>query len=651
MGDRPRVCLTGAERSIDALEERLLLEADLHEVRLDYLDHIGDEVFGLIERHGQRLVVTCRPRDEGGAFDGSEAERLGILLRAKEARPAFLDVELSLFEAGLGRPFQSHAEGPTILVSCHGKLKHTHLPERFRAVQAQAVKVATPVDGAADLLGLLDLGHALRAFPTRVVIGMGPAGVVSRLRPHDFCSSWTYCAPTDALATAPGQLGLEQARALRLFDAPDLEPVYLVGGVQVLSSPGPEVYNRLFSTMGLPFQYLPLPAHGLDDALSFAMRTSARFFSVTMPFKTEAARRARRKDPFVAVSGAANTLCLEGSEVAEAHNTDALAAQAIFALAGLGQGEEVLILGMGGAGRAVGEAAKAMGAKVAYAARRPGPRDVIPWEDRHMFPHSVLVNCTPVGSDGEATPFSEAIRARMVLDLVMRRGDTRLVKMARAASAQVFSGVTFWAFQGAHQMGILTGRPFTPFMLLAELARGGWTDPVPKTIALIGMRGAGKTTVGSLLAKGLGWRFVDSDALVEERLGRSIETLFASGDVGLFRLTEAEVLREVLGMEETVVATGGGAVLDQGVRAMLGSIFTVWLRAPGHVLAGRIAGTRRPSLTGVSPEAEVQDVLTQREPLYKACATLCVLTDGKDPQEVCDAIIHAWNQLQGDHIR
>ena len=96
----PTYCLTGSERTTGELASRLERPADLHEVRLDLLDDLGEDTYTLIAQHGPRLIATCRTPFEGGGFEGSEGDRLAVLKRASRTGVAWLDLELFLFEQG-----------------------------------------------------------------------------------------------------------------------------------------------------------------------------------------------------------------------------------------------------------------------------------------------------------------------------------------------------------------------------------------------------------------------------------------------------------------------------------------------------------------------------------------------------------------------
>lgn len=162
---------------------------------------------------------------------------------------------------------------------------------------------------------------------------------------------------------------------------------------------------------------------------------------------------------------------------------------------------------------------------------------------------------------------------------------------------------------------------------------------------LIGMRGSGKSSVAPLLAERLALRAVDADAEIERHAGRPIAQIFAQDGEPAFRRLERELLsNELLPRRGVVLATGGGAVLDPHVRALMRARFTVWLDAPVEILAERIGGSDRPSLTGLAIDEELALVLAQREPLYREAASLIVDTGQASLDEVVAQIARAAQQ-------
>jgi len=164
---------------------------------------------------------------------------------------------------------------------------------------------------------------------------------------------------------------------------------------------------------------------------------------------------------------------------------------------------------------------------------------------------------------------------------------------------------------------------------------------------LIGARGTGKSTVARLLAAALGWDWVDADAELEARCGRSIRAVFAEEGEAGFRNREEAVLAELCRRERVVVATGGGVVLRPANRERLRSGKVIWLTADADTLCRRLAldpitAERRPALAGgvaADDPTEVALVLRQREPLYRDCADATVDTTGRSPEEITRQIL------------
>lgn len=162
-----------------------------------------------------------------------------------------------------------------------------------------------------------------------------------------------------------------------------------------------------------------------------------------------------------------------------------------------------------------------------------------------------------------------------------------------------------------------------------------------RMISLVGMMGAGKTTVGRRLARRLGWSFVDADREMEARLGVPVTTIFElEGEAG-FRRRECELIDELTRRTATVLATGGGAVLDPTNRAALHERSQViYLRASVGDLWHRLRrDTTRPLLRTADPRARIEALVTQREPLYRDTAHLTIDTGRQPVERVVDAIV------------
>lgn len=171
----------------------------------------------------------------------------------------------------------------------------------------------------------------------------------------------------------------------------------------------------------------------------------------------------------------------------------------------------------------------------------------------------------------------------------------------------------------------------------------------PDVIALIGLRGAGKSTVGQQLARRLSRGFFELDSLIEEAAGLSLEEIFAIHGEKYYRRLEHEALSRFLSHHSSaVLATGGSLVTDRSTFDLLkSSTVTVWLKArPEHHLE-RVAlqGDRRPMAGRSDPLAELKALLAEREPLYRE-ATITVDTSGKTPVHVTTTLESQLDELR-----
>jgi shikimate kinase len=156
-------------------------------------------------------------------------------------------------------------------------------------------------------------------------------------------------------------------------------------------------------------------------------------------------------------------------------------------------------------------------------------------------------------------------------------------------------------------------------------------------IFLAGFMGAGKTAAGRALAAVLGYRFIDLDALIEDRAGKSVREIFTQSGEAEFRRLESEAIRSLGELKLVVVALGGGAYQAEPNRAALRAAgLTVWLDCPFEVCFERIkGGTSRPLLTG---ESELRELFDSRRAAYSA-AEYIVETGSLPPEEVAAQII------------
>lgn len=159
-------------------------------------------------------------------------------------------------------------------------------------------------------------------------------------------------------------------------------------------------------------------------------------------------------------------------------------------------------------------------------------------------------------------------------------------------------------------------------------------------VYLIGMMGVGKTTVGQQLAKELGYRFVDTDVLIEQVAGQTINQIFADSGEEEFRQLESKILSEVSAYTKLIVATGGGIILKQMNWSYLHQGLIVWLDAPVSLLIERLQDdTTRPLLQTSDPTAALQNLLDKRRHLYTEADLHISIRDSDTPEMITSQII------------
>ena len=174
-------------------------------------------------------------------------------------------------------------------------------------------------------------------------------------------------------------------------------------------------------------------------------------------------------------------------------------------------------------------------------------------------------------------------------------------------------------------------------------------DPIPfknRTIALVGLMGVGKSTVGRRLAARLGLPFADGDDEIERAAGMSVSEIFATMGEAAFRDGEARVMRRLLEGPRMVMATGGGAVLNTETRELLkANTVMVWLKADLKTVASRVQRRdTRPLLRGKDALQALTAMAEVRYPVYEQ-AHLTVDSGSGAHSEAVDAIIKALNTL------
>ncbi len=480
------VCVSGGFGSVDRL--RTFLESNpevasgsrwMLEIRLDLFDGPIEPVLDIVSQLGDKAVVSCRSRRDGGRFAGSESERVALLARAASSGAGFVDVELSTWQKGGGDQIRRACSGNTrVMLSVHETVASGYFADhaaRLNASGVDAVKLAGTVRNAADLIALARAGRSLKA-PFTSVVGMGPAAALTRMRPSAFGGRMTYASAGLGLATADGQPDFARLKSWRVFESDLLLPVALVGGEQISASPGPDILNRVFAQRSIPMQYFPLPAVDWEQIVDAIGIFGIRKLAVTMPFKFKPAKHwpDALMAPEVRRTGVTNTVIIGTDGRVSLSNTDSVGAAELFDRLGGVAGMEMLILGGGATSRSISSAALQAGAAVTVSARnfavvsKSWPESLKDvrfkgWERRSEGFHDVVINTTPLGADRvSSAALLPAVNAGVAaIDVVVPgREPTGLILSAGKARIKFASGLDFWCAQAVPQIKLLCGIDF-----------------------------------------------------------------------------------------------------------------------------------------------------------------------------------------------
>ncbi len=306
-----------------------------------------------------------------------------------------------------------------------------------------------------------------------------------------------------------------------------------------------------------------IPKDELDD---FLEKREFRAINVTIPYKERVIPHLSYIDEAAQKIGAVNTVVNKDGKLF-GYNTDFYGMTQLIIKAGVDIREKkVLILGSGGTAKTANAVCSALGAKVIITVSRTASENSVTY-DKAYEKHSdaeVIINTTPVGmypkNEGVPIDISKFPRLCGVIDAIYNPLRTRLVREAKKRGIPSEGGLYMLVAQAVRAC-----EKFVDIEISDAKSKEVYREILlgKENIILCGMPGAGKTTIGKLLAEKLGRKFVDTDDLIREKCGCDISEIFEKHGEKYFRDIESEVIAEISKNTCLVIATGGGAVLRQ----------------------------------------------------------------------------------------
>ena len=382
----------------------------------------------------------------------------------------------------------------------------------------------------------------------------------------------------------------------------------------------PQIHSHLASYEYTLFEKEP------EELEAFLKNGGFTGLNVTIPYKKDVIPYLDELSPTAKRLGAVNTIVRREDGSLIGHNTDYFGFCSMVGRSGLTvAGKKVLVLGSGGASNTAVAALEEMGAQVVVISRS-GENN---YDNLHRHADAaVIVNTTPVGMYPKTgvSPISLERFQKLegVLDVVYNPARTQLLLDAESRGLIAMNGLWMLVAQAKESAEWFAGMQI-PDGKIAKIH--GLLRAQMENTVLIGMPGCGKTTVGQALATMQGKRFVDADAVLEERVGRKITDIIPTDGEEAFRQMETDTLAELGKQSGLVIATGGGCVTRERNYPLLHQNGTIlWLtreldKLPTH---------GRP----LSQTGKLQQMYAVREPMYRRFADAVISNDAAVEQTI-----------------
>jgi 3-dehydroquinate dehydratase / shikimate dehydrogenase len=481
---KSRVCgVIAARTARDAMRQiRIALGyTGAIELRLDWLASTKEVSKLLVALKSSRIaskatiIATCRRREAGGKFTGSVLDQLSLLRLAASAGCQWIDLEVETANALPPFTLDLFTSRAKRILSWHD---FRHMPsnaqlervmrrmtQTCQSAACDAIKIAVNCRSLRDSLRLLSSASRRANI---IAVPMGETVSPTRILAPRLGSALSY-APVEE-ATAPGQVSLAELHELyRGADVSLRSRVYGVIGNPIAHSLSPALHNAGFRALRIDAVYLPFRVTDLNDFLAAVKPLGIFGFSVTLPHKERILRHLDGCDALAAAIGAVNTVVVRGGGKLFGYNTDYVGVLRAIERRMPIAGSRVLVLGAGGAARAVAFALAKGGASISICARREERAKKLARDmggdavqraalRREFF--DAIVNATPVGMypHTQQSPLSAGeLNCRIVFDAIYRPRRTKLLKLAAAKGIETISGVEMFLAQGIAQWEIWTG--------------------------------------------------------------------------------------------------------------------------------------------------------------------------------------------------
>lgn len=470
--------ITGpSEKQVCSAIDKTREFADVFEFRLDFFEKRSLLfVREMMEYANKPVIFTLRRGVDGGNFTGSETERKALLSELLELSPAYVDLELDM-EKSFVEEVSVKFQRTQIICSYHDFHKSTNLESIFTQMLATPgviFKLATTAKSTLDALRMMTFVQEKSKEHQMIGLCMGEIGTITRILGPIFGNTMDFSIPSPTDEVVPGQLSTETLCVnYRYKELTKSTQIYGLIGDPVEQSPSHITHNEVFRALHIDAVYVKMRVFPDELDSFFKMITPLGFkgLSVTIPLKEDVAEYLSEASEDVRQIGAVNTLLLNEGKIL-GDNTDAAAA-----LDSLGpvDGKRVLILGAGGAARAITCETQKRGGKVMIVNRTEERAKELASDfscESYSYTvleevcaeigYDVLINTTSVGMAPRENelPIDPAfiLPESIVMDIITTPKDTRLILEAKKKGCKAIYGKEMFFLQAARQFEIWFGQ-------------------------------------------------------------------------------------------------------------------------------------------------------------------------------------------------
>ena len=444
---------------------------DLIELRVDYISNIDkNKLKKLLESKKKKAIVTCRPKSLCGNFEGSEEARINLLKKAVEFNADFIDIEI---EAGKEKILEliKNKKNSKVIVSHHNSSETSPLAElqkkyeEIKKLSPDLIKIVANANSINDNFTIFDL---LKGKKCLISFCMGIRGQISRILAPKYGSMLTFASLSEGKESASGQISIDEMKNVYNISMINEDTNVLgVIGEFAENSMSKYMHNPSFNAKKLNFAYISFKVKGneLGDFINNFKKFNFKGASVTVPHKVAIINYIDSIDETAKQIGAVNTIVNDKNKLA-GYNTDYYgAAEALKEKTSL-KGKRALVIGAGGASRAIIYALKKEKSHITIINRTnenakelAGEFDVQygKFENKKQLikENEIIINATSVGMKPNVNESiineNELTEGKVLMDIVYEPSETKLIKIARKKKCIAITGGRMLFYQATGQ--------------------------------------------------------------------------------------------------------------------------------------------------------------------------------------------------------